>query len=259
MYFRSFTLRVLRKHTKTTLLITICALLGVVCLCTIPDLPLQKDIPIKNIFLVYPHPSDYLPSSVFANILQLSADRPMSMKQFSKHKAEDLLNQIGVFSYIHVDKLSDNKGIVIHYGLHQPLAYLGNISNTLINTQGQFMPHVPYYRPLHIPTVFLPEAHLNLHEACPHRYLCLVQEFLTMMSSSHITIMDFSRDSYPIGEIILSLSSGTLIRLPSYHPEQILAHFDSIQKQLQHDPTQGYIYDFRFPNFFFFQSVTSQS
>ncbi|WP_213318074.1 hypothetical protein [Chlamydiifrater volucris] len=189
-----------------------------ICWLFLPHVALKpsRSFPIKNIFLVCPKTSDLLPPIFFSEILGLYADSQTSLKNFSVQNAETILNKTNLFDYVHIDKVPDNKGLVISYSLKQPMAYLGNFSNMLFDANGKCFPCQPFHSPKKLPKIFFSYSDLphSLQENISQTGLQLAQELFSCLKDQQISVIDLSRiHSYPY-EIIVTLQNGLLIRIP---------------------------------------------
>ncbi|WP_201456347.1 hypothetical protein [Chlamydia sp. 17-3921] len=212
------------------------------------------DVPIKNLFLKSAS-LHKLPGIVFSELLELSANDPTFLKHFSVKHAEKTLREIGIFSSIVINKVPDNKGIAIFYSLKTPVAFVANQSNMLFDLKGSCFPCTPFFPPLNLPSVFFSEKDLATLEL-PKIKTALIMELIEELSFSNLKTIDLTAyDNFP-GEIVVSLSSGDILRLPG---EAFLSALQ-LYKIVRTDPSlidlnSHYIYDLRFPNTLFLKKL----
>ncbi|QVE49387.1 hypothetical protein SBV42_01215 [Chlamydia crocodili] len=208
--------------------------------------PTTKALPIKNIFLVSSSPSR-IPEVIFSETLQLSADHPTFLHQFITKKAEATLKDLGIFSSIAVEKIPDNKGIIIFYSLHSPIGYLGNQTNTLINHSGEQFPCQPFFKSQKLPEIFFSKKDLNL-TILPSWKLDIATLLIEDLKEDPPVVIDLSlTEMYPM-EITVSLSSGNLLRFQYHTLREGLKNYHLTQNSAVIDSQQPYIYDLRFHN-----------
>lgn len=206
----------------------------------------KKHLPIKNIFLVSSSPYK-LPVILFSEILGLSADYPTFLHQFSTKQAETILNNIGVFSSLSIQKVPDNKGIIIFYALHTPLGYFGNQTNTLINSSGQCFPCQPFFKSLNLPKIFFSQQDRE-RPLLPSWKLAIADLLIKKLQLDPPEIIDMSTtEIYPM-EIVVTLHSGSLLRF-HYHALQAgLDNYHRMQASIGIEEKCRYVYDLRFPH-----------
>ncbi|WP_348663196.1 hypothetical protein [Chlamydia vaughanii] len=206
----------------------------------------RKPLPIKNIFLV--SSSHYKISEViFSEFLELSADNPTFLNQFSIKQAETSLKEVGVFSSVSIEKVPDNKGIIIFYSLHSPIGYLGNQTNTLINQSGQRFPCQPFFKSLNLPKIFFSEEDLRA-SVLPSWKIDIADLLLDELQSDPPKIIDMSfTEIYPM-EIVVTLRSGNILRFRYHALHSGLENYHRVQTSTLLEENQSYIYDLRFAN-----------
>ncbi|WP_238318217.1 cell division protein FtsQ/DivIB [Chlamydia ibidis] len=206
-----------------------------------------KPVPIKNIFLM-PMSQNKLQGTIFSELLELYADSPSYLNQFSTKQAEILLEKQKVFSHIAIKKVPDNKGIVISYALHTPIAYLANKTNTLIDQSGNFFPCQPFFRPLKLPRIFFAKQDLE-YPVLPSWKMDIISILLRELMNDVPTSIDVSStDNYP-GEVVITLHSGTLLRLRRNSLEKAIKCYHIARERQLIKQDKQYLVDLRFPNY----------
>lgn len=205
----------------------------------------KKNLPIRNIFLVSSSPYK-LSVILFSELLGLSADHPTSLQQFSTKQAEMTLRACGVFSSLSVQKAPDNKGIIIFYSLHTPLGYLGNQTNTLINSLGERFPCQPFFKSLNLPKIFFSQQDIE-ETTLPAWKIAIADLLIKELQLDPPEVIDVScTEMYPM-EIVVTLRSGHLLRLHYHALQSGLENYRRMQASVSIEEKCQYIYDLRFP------------
>ncbi|WP_375793909.1 hypothetical protein O1W69_02340 [Chlamydia sp. 12-01] len=209
------------------------------------SLPTTKALPIKNIFLVSSSPSR-IPEVIFSETLQLSADHPTFLHQFTIKQAESTLKELGIFSSISIEKIPDNKGIIIFYSPQSPIGYLGNRDNTLINYSGEQFPCQPFFTSQKLPKIFFSKKDLDI-SILPSWKIEIATLLIEELKEDPPIIIDLSlTEMYPM-EITTTLSSGNLLRFQYHALREGLKNYHLTQNSTIIDSQKSYIYDLRFP------------
>ncbi|AAD19046.1 Uncharacterized protein BN1224_CV14_A_09480 [Chlamydia pneumoniae] len=225
------------------------------CWLFLPELSLSKfnPSPIRNLFLVSSTLSKVPPTAI-AEHLRLSADAPTYLHEFSIKEAESSLHALGIFSSLVIEKSPDNKGITIFYTLQTPIAYVGNRSNTLCNLEGSCFLGQPYFPSLNLPQIFFSQEDLKMQKL-PKEKMLFTKILLKELAMESPKIIDLSlSDAYP-GEIIVTLSSGSLLRLPIKTLDRALDLYKHMKKSPVIESEKQYVYDLRFPNFLLLKAL----
>lgn len=210
----------------------------------------KKTLAIKNICLKTDS-SIRLPVILFSEILNISSDQPTLLHNFSTTYAEEVLRQTRVFSSISVKKSSENKGLIITYSLHSPMAYLGNLKNTLINHEGLCFPCHPFFKPMNLPTVFINEEDL-INWKASDEVIQILHLILEKLDHKQIETIDLSHlHTYP-EEIFVRVSCGDLLRLRRNNTENGLSCYLQTKQHLRSQTQEACIYDLRFPDYLLF-------
>jgi len=98
--------------------------------------------------------TDRLKTSYLAELLELSLDRPLNLYQFNAKEAEKRLIASPLIKKSTVRKVRPGT-LYIHYHLRQPIALIGDYTNTLIDQEGVIFPYRPFFTPKRLTTVYL--------------------------------------------------------------------------------------------------------
>jgi hypothetical protein len=108
---------------------------------------------ITQIALTSPH-LDALEPDFFAELLQLSSDKPTNQYQLNEKQAEKKLQSHPLIKKATVKAVSPN-GLHIDYEMRAPVAYLGDIKNGGVDDEGVLIPCRPFFTPKRIPRYYL--------------------------------------------------------------------------------------------------------
>ncbi|MCH9634190.1 MAG: Cell division protein FtsQ [Chlamydiae bacterium] len=114
---------------------------------------IQKRYQIKEIIQKGPV-KEALKTVYLSEILDLSIDHPQNLFAFDTKRAEQLLLSTGVISSARVTKIKPNT-IEVDYEVREPIAYLGDYTNTVMDSEGVIFPLTPYYTPKVLITIYL--------------------------------------------------------------------------------------------------------
>jgi hypothetical protein len=95
-----------------------------------------------------------LKSLYLAELLQLSIDKPTNLYLFNTKEAEKLLLKSPLIKEATVKKLPP-AAIYIDYTVRQPIAFLGDFTNTAIDSDGVLLPFKPFFTPKRLPEIYL--------------------------------------------------------------------------------------------------------
>lgn len=95
-----------------------------------------------------------LKTAHLAQLLSLSANQPQNIFTFDTARAVELLMGTGIFKKV-VVRINLPNSIVIDYELRQPIAYLADYTNTVVDIEGHIFPLSPYHTPKFLPKIYL--------------------------------------------------------------------------------------------------------
>jgi hypothetical protein len=147
-----------------------------------------------------------------AECLQLSLDKPVNIYQFDTKKAEQQLLASPLIKEAQVKKIRPGT-LYIDYNVRVPVAYLGDYTNTALDTEGYLFPFSPFFTPKKLPTFYLGLEHLEKGwGSClgNDERLQLAFDVLSKMKERQLNInqIDVSRafaDSYGQKQVIITL------------------------------------------------------
>lgn len=89
-----------------------------------------------------------------AEIFGLSIDQPTNLYTFDTKTAKRRLLSLRAVSEAKVKKIPPST-IYVDYTLRQPIAFLGEVSNTALDQTGTLFPFTPFYTPKRLPKIYL--------------------------------------------------------------------------------------------------------
>lgn len=95
-----------------------------------------------------------LKTAYLAEILGLSADRPVSLYAFDTKKAEEKLLTSPLISQASVKRLPPGT-LYIEYEVRKPIAWLSDYKNIAIDREGYLFPVTPFFSPKQLPEIYL--------------------------------------------------------------------------------------------------------
>lgn len=181
--------------------------------------------------------------SVFlSQILGLSIDKPQNFFLFDEKEAEKKLLSIGVIQEAIVKKERPNR-VYIDYSLRQPVARIGDFTNTAIDLDKKLFPLAPFYSPKR-----LPEFYLGIKEFqhdLSGREIDLAFSIFGMLIKSdlhrdvfveRIDVSSAFSDSYGKREVVVTLEDRgkkIYLRLTPRGYMKEIGYFLSMDKELQ--------------------------
>ena len=140
-----------------------------------------------------------LQTAHLAELLDLSVDKPTLLGKFDTKKGEQILLETSIFSDVKIKKIKPNC-LSISYKLRQPIAILGNRTNTAIGQDGVLFPLFPAHYPKKLPEILITSS--------AHPWGEKVDFDHTLLNDS-IVCVDLTHPR----EITLKTSFGDLVRL----------------------------------------------
>ena len=158
-----------------------------------------------------------LSTEYLAEILALSSDKPLRVKDLDCKKMEDRLLSSPLISQANV-KLMKPGTLYIDYAVRQPVAFLEDYENTAIDRQGFAFPFNPFFSPKKLPSFYLGmEESLDWRQNLSSEKLNLCFEILSCVS-------DFSVcDQFPVQRIDVSQAFS-----PSYGRREVVVTVEDV-------------------------------
>jgi acyl-CoA synthetase (AMP-forming)/AMP-acid ligase II len=164
-----------------------------------------------------------LKTEYLAELLGLSSDRPVSARAFSLDLARERLMRSALISDAHI-KWSGPNTLYVDYTVRQPIAWLEDYDNVVVDREGYPFPFSPFFSPKHLPLLYLglgafgiPAADVDRPTAqwgksLQGKYFSLALHLLdivtdpkvaTLFSVKRIDVSNAFRESYGTREIVL--------------------------------------------------------
>jgi len=181
-----------------------------------------------------------LPSSFFAEVLELSTDQPTPLFDFSTDWAEQQLLLTPYLTQVRVERIKPSV-IFIEYQAREAVARVGNYSLAAIDRDGVLFPYLPYTNYSHLPEVYFdlvnePEWGGVLAKKDLQLFLNIEQRLQNL--GVQIERLDLSRLEVPtLGrrEILLTVqdaASNYTLRLPPQELDSALERYGLLKEHL---------------------------
>lgn len=185
---------------------------------------------------------------LIAELLNLSFDEPQNLYRFSSKEAQKKLLAFPVIEEAHVHKLVPGS-LMVTYRLRQPLALIGDFSNTAVDHKGIPFPWQPFYKEEQLPTIYLglriressksTASHIwgqKLNGRRIELAIKVLESLKQSIASETVTVksVDVSQAfalSYGQKEIVVTLDESRYIPL---NGRPVLAHFPRILRLSLH-------------------------
>lgn len=89
-----------------------------------------------------------------AELLDLSVDQPTNLYRFHIPDAQQKLLKCSLIEKVELKKIKPS-AILVDATIRQPIAFLGDFTNTAINEKGFLFPFKPFFTPKNLPEIFL--------------------------------------------------------------------------------------------------------
>ncbi len=211
-----------------------------------------------------------LKSIYLAELLNLSLDRPINLYAFNLKEAKKKLQACPLIKRAKVKKILPGT-LYIDYEVRTPVAYLGDIANTVIDEEGILFPFRPFFTPKCLPILYLgrekeePYRWGNCLKEAPLLQLAwsVLKQFEELLGKKfYLRQLDIAQafaESEGKRQIILVLEERAkpahtvFLRLNVDDEGQSLANFQTLQGHLFNDsfPSKQVTIDMRLPQLAF--------
>lgn len=173
-----------------------------------------------------PH-AEGIKSNYFAELFDLSIDRPTNLYSFNIPQALDKLKQLSVIKEAKIRKIRPGT-IHVDYTMRKPIAILGDFSNIALDMEKTPFPIKPFYTPKRLPKIFLGVETQNLKLGSP-----LHGPEVTLAYS----LLDTLNAHYSNADSSVTLIDVSKAFSTSYGQKQIVVEFeDRIEKVVDGQP-----------------------
>lgn len=123
----------------------------------------STDSQYKIVALIQTGPEkEALKTECLAEILGLSVDQTVNLYQFSLNSAKKRLLRFPIIKEVSLKKIFPGS-VHIDYTIRQPVAFLGDYSNTVLDEDGVLLPFTPFFTPKNLPEVYFGMEHQPSH------------------------------------------------------------------------------------------------
>jgi len=95
---------------------------------------------------------EQLKNVYIAELLDLSIDKAQNLYKFSIVEAQKKLEKCSLFKQVNLKKISPGT-VFVNYVIRQPVAFIGDFTNTAIDREGVLIPFKPFFSPKKLPTI----------------------------------------------------------------------------------------------------------
>lgn len=182
-------------------------------------------------------PQDALKCLYLEEMLDLSMEQKISLSHFNVQKGREKLLTFPIFKEAEILKIKPHL-LFVDYTLRQPLAYLGDFANSVIDREGVIFPFVPFFSPKVLPEIFLGKESISFSEnglwggRVDREKMDKILEILELLPLYSLRYLDLSQlDSPSLGkrEVVAEVEEGShlfLLRLsPKNYVEEIQRYF----------------------------------
>lgn len=204
-----------------------------------------------------------LPTLYLAEVLNLSSDHPTLLNSYNLEAAKERLCATYLIKSALLKKVLPDT-LYIDYEVREPIAYLGDYSNTVLDEEGMFFPLNPFYSLRTLPEIYLganafPSPWGGKME---ESHLKIIKEFFTLFGSKNISRLDLSyveSESAGTRQIILILKNGVILRLSAANYSEEIKHYFVLVKEVLKKEPSHYIVDLRIPDVAYIQKVCQKN
>ncbi|MCC5831433.1 MAG: hypothetical protein JJU12_00115 [Chlamydiales bacterium] len=190
-----------------------------------------------------------LQTAYLSEVLDLSGDRPSNFSRFDLKEAYERLVATYIIREACIKKIKPNI-LYLEYEAREPIAYLGDYTNTAIDGEGALFPYLPFYPPRRLPEVYL-GAYAPPNpwgEKLEGESLAFVHAILRGFQPGSVERIDLSQSkaaSAGTRQIVVVLKKGPILRLTPKNYAQELEYYHILAAQISLDG--GCVLDFRNP------------
>lgn len=176
--------------------------------------------------------SEMLKTVYLAELLDLSIDRPTNLYRFNTKEGQSRLLASPLIKDASVKRVRPGT-VFVDYVLRQPIAYLVDYTNTVIDDEGYLFPFKPFFTPKNLPEVYLGLSQNNNEGAVENIWGgTLNDKRLELALSLHKYItLNYSSDKTHVKRIDVSKAYA-----PSYGQRQITV---VIEEQVERELPDG--------------------
>lgn len=109
-----------------------------------------------------------LKTEYLAELINISSDRPYSLLAFNLKKAEQRLLKSPLISHAEMRLIKPN-ALYIDYTVRQPVAWLEDYANVVLDKEGYPFPFSPFFSPKNLPAIYFGLSPFGMSAAEPER------------------------------------------------------------------------------------------
>lgn len=227
---------------------------------------------VVRMFWTSPHHIDYLcrvvqtgpqkealKTSYLAEVIQLSADRPLLARRFDTIFAQQRLKASPVIKQAHVKVIKPDT-VYIDYTVRQPIAALFDFENVALDEDGVPFPIVPFFTPKKLPEIILGVKTFAWNtplkdektQAALHLLKMMLDQSLNVLRIDMTTSNALSLGKREIVVIVEENGFSKYLRLTPKNLTQELGNYLELRKTL---PAETQVIDLRIPQLAFIENA----
>lgn len=98
--------------------------------------------------------SEILKTNYLAELLDLSVDRPKNIYQVNLKEEQEKLKTFPIIQSAILKRIPP-AALYIDYTVRQPIGYISDLTNTVVDTEGVLFPFRPFFSPKRLPEIYL--------------------------------------------------------------------------------------------------------
>lgn len=195
-------------------------------------------------------------TNYLADLLGLSADQPVNFHSFSVKEKESAIQKNPLFKEIYLKKIRPGK-LLIQYQVRSPVAFLGEFTNTAIDSEGVLIPYKPFFKSKALPIIYmgLEEMHWGDSVKSPKLEIAFsIAELLKTRGAVPVKI-DVSKMyalSYGQRQIVVKLDNLHYLRLSPKNYQVEIENYLLLKNTI---PAQSVVIDLRIQQLAFVKAL----
>lgn len=223
---------------------------------------------------------EMLMTSYLAELVKLSVNKPTNLFAFDAKEGEHRLLQSPLIKEAKIEKVKPGT-LLIHYKPAIPIAYVMDVANAAMDSEGDIIPFKPFFTPKKLPELYLglsepmpwgkkpPENYVELakrllKELQPYetpyfrlRRLDVSKAFSSGYGERQIVVIFEEIYALKKSDKMTLVAKPRILRLSHQEIKTQMKHYATLAKyRRKHSQTNAAIFDLRIPNLAFVEATT---
>lgn len=200
-----------------------------------------------------------LKTSFLVEALGVSVDEPVSLYSLNLKTLENTLLAYSPIRAVKLEKIPPST-LFIQYELRQPVAILGDLSNTGVDKEGVLFPFQPFYTPKRLPFIYFSEKNFQWGDSLEKSQWTLAFDIIKKFSGKKevellsVDLEKLEALSFGEREIVVKLKSF-LLRLEARNWAEGIDRFLTLLPFLKFEKDEV-LFDFRIPQLALIQGAS---